>query len=131
MRLKIGIFAIFLAIGLLGVPNCTFAQENSVSTSESVIYNNLPVIMDSCSLNPEVKGGGGGGGGGKGGGSSSSSKSSSSSTKKTKSGDGDDDNDNSTSSSSGGMSWITIALLIIFIPLGIILLLWFILKRRK
>jgi hypothetical protein len=29
------------------------------------------------------------------------------------------------------MSWITLVLLIIFIPLGIVLLLWLVLRRRK
>jgi hypothetical protein len=121
MKLKTGILVLILFIGLIVFPNSVFAQDNTVSAPENVLYSNLPTIMDSCSLSPQLKGGGGGGGGGKGGSSSSSSKSSSSSSKKVK--DGDDDTDgNSTNSSSSGMSWITLVLLIIFIPLGIVLL---------
>ncbi len=120
MKLKTGIFIIFLAIGLLGVPNCIFAQSYGSSASDVVLQNNLPATMHLSAINPEVKGGGGGGRGG------SFSGSKSSSSKKIKSGD-DDLND--TDDSDDGSGWF-IALMIIVV-LGIIgILVWYYFLRK-
>ena len=58
MKLKTGILVIFLVIGLLGVPNCIFAQDNSFS-SNAIFNSGLPIMSHINGLNPEVRGGGG------------------------------------------------------------------------
>ncbi|MBI5679520.1 MAG: hypothetical protein HZC47_01280 [Methanobacterium sp.] len=120
MNLKAGILIISLVIGLLGVPNCIFAQEYQDTTSNSVLQSSSPAAMQLNSLNPEVKGGGGGGG--RGGGSSGSK---SSSSKKVKDGDSDD---NSTDDGSG---WGWTSIIIILIILGVIgAAVWYFMMRK-
>ncbi len=115
MRLKTGILAIFLFIGLLGVPNCIFAQQYEDSASDAVIQSNLQSTMLLNSLSPLVKGSSGGG--------KSSSSSASKSAKKV---DGDDD----TADDSGGWSWMTI-IIILIVLFGIIgVLVWYFVLRK-
>ncbi len=122
MKFKTGIIALFLFVGLLIVPNCTFAQECESSASESFLQANLSSLMHFNSLTPVLKGGGGGSKGG-----SSSSKSSSS--KKVKS--DDDSNDNSTDDNNSGIGWLAI-LIIIIVVLGIIgFLVWYLVLRHR
>jgi hypothetical protein len=118
MKLKTGIIAIFLFIGLLGVPNCIFAQQYEDSAHADVIQSNLQSTMLLNSLTPLVKGSSGG---------SKGSSSSSSSSKKVK--DGDDVDDNSTDDSNSGWSWMTIIIILIVI-FGIIgVLVWYFVLR--
>jgi len=60
MNLKTEILAIFLVVGLLGIPNCIFAQQYEDSTSDAVIQSNLQSTMLLNSLTPLVRRGGGG-----------------------------------------------------------------------
>jgi len=60
MKLKTEILAIFLVVGLLGIPNCIFAQQYEDSTSDAVIQSNLQSTMLLNSLNPLVRRGSGG-----------------------------------------------------------------------
>jgi len=60
MKLKTEILAIFLVVGLLGIPNCIFAQQYEDSTSDAVIQSNLQSTMLLNSLTPLVRRGGGG-----------------------------------------------------------------------
>lgn len=114
MRLKRVIFVVFLAMGLLGAPNCIFAQQNVDSSSGSVLQGSSSAVIHLNSLNPLVKG-------------SSSKSSSSSSSKKIHS--GDDSSDNSTDDGSSGWSWIWI-IIVIIVVLGIIgILVWYFLLR--
>ncbi|WP_414470072.1 hypothetical protein [Methanobacterium sp. ACI-7] len=118
MKFKTGILTIILVFGLLGVPNCIFAQE-SIS-SDAVLQSNIVPTMQLNSLNPEMKGGGGRGG------SSSSSKSSASKAVKKLDGDDDDTSDDG----SGGGSWLTV-IIILVVLFGIIgFLVWFFLLRK-
>ncbi|MBI5679521.1 MAG: hypothetical protein HZC47_01285 [Methanobacterium sp.] len=109
MNLKTGILIISLVIGLLGVPNCIFAQEYQDTSSNTVLQSSSPAVMQLNILNPEIKGGGRGGHG-----------SSSSSSKKAKT----DSDDNSTDNSPGFIG--TIVNIIIISVFGIIcVLVWF------
>ncbi|MGB9936402.1 MAG: hypothetical protein ACPK7O_01650 [Methanobacterium sp.] len=119
MKLKTGFLVIFLVIGLLGVPNCIFAQDSQVSST--VLQNNLPATMQLNILNPELKGGGGRGGG-------SSSSKSSGIKKAVKKADGDDDD--STDDDGSGFSWITV-IIILVVLFGLIgFLVWFFILRK-
>ena len=114
MKLKTGILAIFLFIGLLGVPNCIFAQEYQGSASDAVIKSNSESTLLLNGLTPLVKG---------------SSKSSSSSSKKIHTDDADDSGDTSTGDDSG-WSWMTI-LIILIVLFGIIgVLVWYFVLRK-
>ena len=116
MKLKTGILAIFLFIGLLGVPNCIFAQQYEDSGLDTIVQSSLQSTMLLNSLTPLVKGSSGGG----------KSSSSSSSSKKVKS--GDDVDDNSTDDGSG-WSWMTI-IIILVVLFGIIgVLVWYFVLR--
>lgn len=114
MRLKTGILAIFLFIGLLGVPNCIFAQQYEDSTSDAVIRSNLQSTMLLNSLTPLVKG------------SSKGGSSSSSASKVSKKIGGDDDD----AGDGGGWDWMTI-LIILIVLFGIIgVLVWYFVLRK-
>lgn len=118
MKLKTMILTIILVFGLLGVPNCIFAQEGV--SSDAVLQSNIVPTMQLNSLNPEMKGGSRG--------SSSSSKSSTS--KALKKIDGDDDDTDGSGDGSGGVSWLTVIIILVVI-LGIIgFLVWFFLLRK-
>lgn len=115
MKLKTGILVIFLVFGLLGVPNCIFAQDYDYS-SNAVLESSIPILTQTNGLNVQVKGSSGGKGG------FSSSKSVSKTVKKL---DGDDDD----TSSDDGSGWI-IAIIILVI-LGIIgILVWYFFLRK-
>ncbi len=117
MKLKTGVLVIFLVFGLLGVPNCIFAQDYDYS-SNAVLKSSIPTMTQTNGLNLAVKGGGGKGG-------FSSAKSSASKTVKKL--DGDDDGD--ADGDDGGSGWI-IAIIIIVI-LGIIgILVWYFFLRK-
>lgn len=121
MKLKTGILALFLVIGLLGVPNCIFAQEYKDSSSNTFIQSNIQSEMLLNSLNPLVKGSSGGG------------KSSSSSASKAvkKAGDGDDSDDNSTDDSNSGWSWMSV-IIILVVLFGLIgVLVWYFILRKR
>jgi len=111
MKLKTGILVIFLVFGLLGVPNCIFAQGNDYS-SNAVLESSAPIMAHTNGLNPEVKGGGGKGG------SSSISKS----IKKA-------DVDDAAASGDDGSSW-WIILVIIVIIIIIAILVWYFFLRK-
>lgn len=120
MTLKTGILVIFLVFGLLGAPNCIFAQQYKDSAS-TVIQSNLPSEMQLNSLTPLVKGSSGGG-------KSSSSSSSKSVSKAVKKADGDDDDD--TTDDGSGFSWITV-IIILVVLFGIIgVLVWYFVLRK-
>lgn len=113
MKLKTGVLVIFLVFGLLGVPNCIFAQ-NYDDPSNAVLESSIPILTQTNGLNVQVKGGSKGG--------FSSSKSVSKTVKKL---DGDDDD----TSSDDGSGWI-IAIIILVI-LGIIgILVWYFFLRK-
>lgn len=114
MKIKTGIIAIILVLGLLGVPNCIFAQSFEDSSANTVLESSIPVIAQTNGLTPAVKGSSGG-------------KSSSSSASKTvkKLSDGDDDD---ADASGDGSSW-WIAIIIIVIIIGIIAV-WFFFLRK-
>lgn len=101
MKLKTGILVIFLVFGLLGVPNCIFAQDYDDSFN-AVLESSIPTMTQTNGLTVNVKGGGGKGG-------FSSSKSASKTVKKL---DGDDDD---TDSDDGGSWWIAIIIIIIIL----------------
>ncbi|MEN4005858.1 MAG: hypothetical protein PQ964_00615 [Methanobacteriaceae archaeon] len=63
MELKTIFTMIFLVIGLLGVPNCIFAQQCQDSPSDTILQSNLPALVDSNGLIPQLRRGGRGGGG--------------------------------------------------------------------
>jgi hypothetical protein len=116
MKLKTCILTIFLFIGLLGVPNCIFAQQYEDSSSDTVIQSNLQSTMLLNGLTPLVKGSSGGG-----------KSSSSSASKAAKKVDGDDDD---TADDSGGWSWITV-IIILIVLFGIIgVLVWYFVLRK-
>ena len=116
MKLKTGILAIFLFIGLLGVPNCIFAQQYEDSASDAVIQSNLQSTILLNGLTPLVKGSSGGG-----------KSSSSSASKAAKKVDGDDDD---TADDSGGWSWMTV-IIILIVLFGIIgVLVWYFVLRK-
>lgn len=120
MKLKTGILALFLVIGLLGVPNCIFAQEYEDSSSSEVMQINQHTILLN-GLTPLVKGSSGGG------------KSSSSSASKAvkKAGDGDDSDDNSTDDSNSGWSWMSV-IIILIVLFGLIgILVWYFILRKR
>jgi hypothetical protein len=118
MKLKTGILAIFLVIGLLGVPNCIFAQQYEDSTSDAVITSNLPSTMHLNSLTPLVK-------------SSSKGGSSSSASKAVKKiGGDDDDSGDGGDSGDSGWDWTTI-IIILVVLFGIIgVLVWYFVLRK-
>ena len=117
MKLKTGILAIFLFIGLFGVPNCIFAQQYEDSTSDGVIQSNLQSTLLLNGLTPLVKGSSGG------------SKSSSSSSKIHTDDVSDAVGDSSTDDGSNGWSWMTIIIILIII-FGIIgVLVWYFVLR--
>jgi hypothetical protein len=116
MKLKTGILTIFLFIGLLGVPNCIFAQQYEDSSSDAIIQGDLQSTMLLNGLTPLVKGSSGGG-----------KSSSSSASKAAKKVDGDDDD---TADDSGGWSWITV-IIILIVLFGIIgVLVWYFVLRK-
>ena len=117
MKILTAIIAIFLILGLFGVPNGVFAQDTSSTGSSSTLQHSNSGVLDN--MVPLLKGGGRGGG-------FSSSKSSS---KKIHSGD-DDTDDNSTDDGSSGFSWITV-IIILVVLFGIIgFLVWFFVLRK-
>jgi len=110
MKLKTGIFIIFLVIGLLGAPNCIFAQQYQDSASNTVIKSDLQSTTVLNSLTPLVKG------------------SSGSSGKKIHTGD-IDDSGGSTGDDSG-WNWMTIIIILVII-FGIIgVLVWYFFLRK-
>ncbi|MGF7117276.1 hypothetical protein [Methanobacterium oryzae] len=114
MKLKTGVFLIFLVIGLLGVPNCIFAQDYDYS-SNAVLESSIPTMTQTNGLNVQVKGGGGKGG-------FSSSKSVSKTVKKL---DSDDDDDSD--SDDGGSWWIAIIIIIIIL---VMIAAWYFFLRK-
>lgn len=119
MKLKTGILALFLVIGLFGVPNCIFAQEYKDSSSNTFIQSKIQSEMLLNSLNPLVKGSSGGG------------KSSSSSASKAVKKAGDDSDDNSTDDSNSGWSWMSV-IIILVVLFGLIgVLVWYFILRKR
>jgi hypothetical protein len=117
MKLKTGILVIFLVIGLLGVPNCIFAQQYENSASNAVIKDDLQSTMLLNGLTPLVKGSSGGG----------KSSSSSSASKAVKKADGDDDD----ATDNGGWDWMTV-IIILIVLFGIIgVLVWYFVLRKR
>lgn len=113
MKLKTGVLVIFLVFGLLGVPNCIFAQDYDDS-SNAVLESSIPAMTQTSGLNVQVKGGKGG---------FSSSKSASKTVKKLS--DGDDDGD--VSDDDGGSWWIAIIIIIIIL---VIIAAWYLFLRK-
>lgn len=119
MKIKTGILVLFLFIGLLGAPNCIFAQQYEDSTSDTSMQINPDSKMLLNGLTPLVKGGSGGG---------KSSGSSSSASKAVKKIDGDDDSVDG--GDAAGLGWWTI-LIIVIVILGIIgVLVWYFVLRK-
>lgn len=119
MRTIFGISTIFLILGLLVAPGCTFAVEFSSGNS----FSDIKLSTSSEKINPEVKGGGGGS---RGGGSSSSFKSSGSKAAKKVDTDGDGDVDDD---DDAGFPWWLILIIIVIILLGVAAVIWFALRR--
>ncbi len=109
MKLKTVFIVIFLVIGLLGVPNYIFAQQYHDSPSDTVLQSNLPALMDSNGLVPQLKGGRGGG----------SSSGASKAIKKL------DDDDDDVSGDDGGSWWIVLIVIVI-----IAILVWYFFLRK-
>ncbi len=119
MKIKTGLLAIFLFIGLLGVPNCIFAQPFEDSVSFTIINGNSDSNLFLNGLTPLLKGSSGGGG----------KSSGSSASKSVKKADGSDDNSND--DGSGGWGWLTL-LIIGIVVLGIIgVLVWYFVLRNR
>ena len=117
MKLKTGVLVIFLVFGLLGVPNCIFAQDYDYS-SNAVLESSVPTITQATGLNFEVKGGSKGG--------FSSAKSASKTIKKIS--DGDDD-DTGGDSGDGGSGWVTAIIIIVIIAIIAIAAWYFFLRK--
>jgi hypothetical protein len=113
MKLKTGVLVILLVIGLLGVPNCIFAQDYDYS-SNAVLESSIPTVTQTDGLNVQVKGSSGGK-------SFSSSKSVSKTVKKL---DGDDDD---ASGDDGGSWWIAIIIIIIIL---VMIAAWYFFLRK-
>lgn len=114
MKIKTGIIAILLVLGLLGAPSCTFAQSYEGSSTNAVLESSIPVMTQTNGLTPAVKGSSGG-------------KSSSGSASKTVKKLGDGDDDDVSGDGEGGSWWI--AIIIIVIIIGIIAV-WFFFLRK-
>ena len=111
MKILTYLIAIFLVFGLLGVPSGVFAQETSLTISESTLQHSDPMILEN--MVPLLKGGG---------------HFSSHASKKVHGGDGDDTSDtgnNSTDDSDDGSGWwITLIIILIIIAI-VVLAVWY------
>ncbi|PKL66359.1 MAG: hypothetical protein CVV28_11335 [Methanobacteriales archaeon HGW-Methanobacteriales-1] len=109
MRSLFGISMIFLMVGLLAAPGCTFAAEFSINDNSA---SDFKLSASSEKVSPEVKGGSRGG------------FSSSRSSKAVKKVDGDDD-DATDDSSDSGFPWWIILIIIVIILLAVAAVVWF------
>lgn len=113
MKMKIGLFIIFLVIGFILVPGNVFAQDESIEGPQSSISL---LSLENSYIEVQAKS------------SSSGSKSSSSSSSKTKvKTDGDDDTD--TGDASGGIPWWIFLLIGGVILVLIIIAVWYFFLR--
>lgn len=112
MKMKIGLFIIFLVIGFILVPGNVFAQDESIEGPQSSISL---LSLENSYIEVQAKS------------SSSGSKSSSSSKTKVKT-DGDDD-DTDTGDASGGIPWWIFLLIGGVILVLIIIAVWYFFLR--
>lgn len=112
MKMKIGLFIIFLVIGFILVPGNVFAQDESIEGPQSSISL---LSLENSYIEVQAKS------------SSSGSKSSSSSKTKTKTDGDDDDTDNG--DASGGIPWWIFLLIGGVILVLIIIAVWYFFLR--
>jgi len=114
MKMKIGLFIIFLVIGFILVPGNVFAQDESIEGPQSSISL---LSLENSYIEVQAKSSSGG------------SKSSSSSSSKTKVKTDGDDDDTDTGDASGGIPWWIFLLIGGVILVLIIIAVWYFFLR--